>query len=147
MMDMPTTISIFAIAIAVIVAVLVVAERRHVAGETFTLADAGEIVQGAEDLAPKIRDVAFEVVGGMQQLRDTGKIDTGSEAFAQASEHLQAWFPDIDPKLLTPFIENAYRIIKLRSAPATAPKTDGQRLADWTAQELAAGSSESPIPL
>jgi hypothetical protein len=99
--------------IAGIVALLIAVLAYPRSGQAWSMQGITETLEAAQPLAQQIEDVAQVVVAGIEQLKETGKIQTGDEAFELAMSHLEDWFPDVEPERLVPFIEAAYRGIKL----------------------------------
>jgi hypothetical protein len=108
-MELTEMIGIAAGVLAVVIAFL--AYQRS--GQPMTVTGITETLERAQPLAEQIREVAEVAVEAAQQLKESGKINTGSEAFAEAMSHLQAWFPEVEPSRLVPFVEAAYRGVKL----------------------------------
>lgn len=95
-----------------ILALLIGSLAYYRSGKPLTFAGLVDLLGESRTLAEQISAVAKVVVGGVEQLKLTGKINTNEEAFNEAMTHLQAWFPDVEPALLVPFIEDAYRGLK-----------------------------------
>lgn len=121
--------------VALLIAIVVAGIAFYRSGKPVTLEGVTETIHQAEPLAREIAEVAQVVVGGVQQLKETGQIHTGTEAFAKASDHLQHWFPGVDPARLVPFIEWAYRNVK-RGAPPP-PSAEDQILDLWRKEQEA----------
>lgn len=121
-------------------------------GRPLTLQGVTSTLEAAQPLAEQIRDVAEVAVNAAQQLKETGKIETGDQAFEEAFSHLREWFPDVDPRLLVPFIEAAYRGVKLANQTLRAnnpgaggPATGtGPSLLDRWQREQGAGDPDTP---
>lgn len=91
-------------------------------GRPVTLEGVTQALETTGPLAEQIRDVAEVVVEGVQQLKESGKIETSTDAFDTAMGHLEKWFPDVEPERLVPFIEAAYRAVKLAGKLAEAQR-------------------------
>lgn len=63
---------------------------------------------------PVVSQVAIDIVAGVQQLKETGKIGGGNAAFELAYSQLKRMFPDLDEGYLTMTIEGAYLLLKKR---------------------------------
>lgn len=96
-----------------------------------------ETLEAAQPLAEQIRDVAEVVVSGVQQLKESGKIQTNDAAFRTAMDHLSSWFPDVEPARLVPFIEGAYRGVKLGAELLRTKRTtsDAELVNEWLKQQ------------
>jgi hypothetical protein len=117
-MELTEIITLGAAVLALVIAGYAFLWRR----EPVTFAGALEALESTEPLAAQIRDVAEVIVEGVQQLKETGKIETGTEAFAVAMAHLKQWFPDVEPDLLVPFVEGAYRAVRMGTELAKAQR-------------------------
>jgi hypothetical protein len=101
-------------------------------GRPWTVQGMTETLEASRPLANEIRETAEVVVSGIQQLKETGKIQTNDEAFREAMKHLRGWFPQVEPERLVPFIEDAYRGVKLgtelmraqHGVPSPTPEAD-----------------------
>jgi len=96
-----------------IIALLVAVIAYQRSGQAWSVQGVTETLEAAQPLAQQIEEVATVVVAGIEQLKETGKIQTNDEAFQEAMTHLEEWFPDVDPERLVPFIEAAVRGFKL----------------------------------
>lgn len=71
-----------------------------------------ESAKGSLAKFPVVSQVAIDIVAGVQQLKESGKVGGGNAAFDMAYDQLKRMFPDLDEGYLTMTIEGAYLLIK-----------------------------------
>jgi len=98
--------------VAGVLALIIGGLAYYRSGKPLTFDGLINLLSGSRTLAEQIGAVAKVVVSAIEQLKDTGKIKTNEEAFDTAMEYLKAWFPGVEPELLVPFVEDAYRGLK-----------------------------------
>lgn len=90
------------------IAALIVAAVGAFATGRFSIGSAKD----ALDKLPLVSEAASNIVAGIQQFKETGKITGGNEAFNIAFDQLQSLFPDLDEGYLKMSIEGAYLLLK-----------------------------------
>lgn len=73
-----------------------------------------EAAKGSLAKFPVVSQVAIDIVAGVQQLKESGKVGGGNAAFDMAYDQLKRMFPDLDEGYLTMTIEGAYLLLKKR---------------------------------
>ncbi len=89
-------------------AVVIVAAIGAFATGRFSIGSAKD----ALDKLPLVSEAAANIVAGIQQFKETGKITDNNVAFDAAFTQLQRLFPDLDEGYLRTTIEGAYFLLK-----------------------------------
>lgn len=113
------------IAIAVaIVAIGLSAFAYYRSGKPLTIAGVQEAYTQSQTLAAELSEVAQMAVAATEQLKESGKITTSDQAFNNAFDHINRWFPDLDRKIIANAVEGAYNMYKLSRAVAVTSPAD-----------------------
>lgn len=96
-----------------VVALIIGALAYARSGKPVTFEGVEQTLQQGQALAAELREVAEAGVTAAQQLKESGKIVTNTEAYQHAFAHIQAWFPDLDPQLVANAVEAAYYGVKV----------------------------------
>lgn len=109
MNDYTNTIGLICGVVALIVGVIAYVRS----GKPITIQGIEQTLEQGQALAAELREVAEAGVTAAQQLKESGKIVSNSEAYQHAFAHVQKWFPDLDPQLVANAIEAAYYGVKV----------------------------------
>lgn len=113
-----------------IVALVIAGIAYHRSGQPVTMQGVQEFARDTTALAAELNEVAQMAVAASQELKETGKIDSGEAAFQNAVAHVNAWYnavaPNIylDPKVVANAVNGAYWWLKKSQPPVPKPSND-----------------------
>lgn len=132
--ETPEIIALVAGIVAVVIAI--VAYRRS--GAAISLEGVQESYVSVQSMAAELEKVGLMAVASAQQLKESGKITTNSEAYNHAFDYINRWFPALDRQIVAAAVEGAYKLYKLTAAQPPSTEVES------TNRFLRGGASELP---